>query len=138
MNHDPRSVTFPGKNGNNLAVLIEDVRLAIPHDSFTQTVQEGIYIMDNIFVELVSNTISQYTDSHDDKENLTATEKNDKNGPDADFTYISNHKLREISDRICVYCPDEHKFFPSIVHSSKPNFHLNVHSDDGEKECLGM
>lgn len=57
INKDARSVSVPGKTGNEVSAAIEDVRPAIPQKGFAQHVQDGIDTLNELLQETYNGLI---------------------------------------------------------------------------------
>ena len=60
MDHDARTVTVPAKGGKRATVAFEDVRLALPDESFEPLVQSAIDAVDDIIDDAIDNNPSQW------------------------------------------------------------------------------
>lgn len=140
VDHAARSVTVPGSNNRPLSIALEDLRAAVPQESLASTVQLGIDKLDDLISELHGTGIgasceSAIEGSHTDGNSiLDCLEKKF----DADFSCDADNISPGVGERVSIYWPDDDQYYPGMVHSAAGDGRLNVHYDDGEKECLDM
>lgn len=132
VNHDARSITVPGKSGHCITVAVEDVRPAIPQNSFAQHVQDGIDTLD----ELLHEKTSEITE-------IDATgngESNDETQEPVDDDFSTENAKSEpvIGDRISVFWPLDDQFYDGTVQSADDNGRFEIHYDDGDTENLEL
>lgn len=156
IDRDARSVVVPGKAGKRANVAIEDIRVAIPHDSFANTVQTAIDDLDDI-IEQHTADISE-RDVADEASDMSIGEHfiqptETIEHSDADFsgsgtsmhrdrphTSNENPSTESISrgDRVQIFWPDDQKFYAGTVKHMHRDGFITVIYDDGERERLNF
>ena len=132
---DARTITVPGRAGKTLSIAIEDIRLASAHDSLEQMVQDGIDCIDDLLRERITQgPVGSQESSASDGTNTTAVTPD----IDSDFSTEGHNVEASVGDSVAVYWPEDDQYYTGTVHSAEPDGRLNVHYDDGEKECLDM
>ncbi len=130
VNHEARSVTVPGKDQRVKTVSIEDLRPATPELGLAKTVQEGIDLLDDMLLDLTNATPTY-------EENMpggnSVADSNDDEFSSDDQTFVP-----AVGSNISVFWPLDKQFYSGVVASEEDDGKLNIHYDDGDKECLNM
>lgn len=129
-----RCVSVSGRNGRENTIAFEDLRSALPNNSLAQLVQDRL---DSLNTEILDR---YKMESAPDNINVTPDELNPvrPSSTDADFGIESSIVEPSIGENVSVYWSLDKVFYPGTFHSEEDDGHLNIHYDDGGKECLDM
>lgn len=146
VDHDSRSVTVPGRAGKRSTVALEDIRKALPENSFEETIQLSLdKLEESIEDELLETSENENIkwdyenddDSSQSNEIQIATE-------DADFSgngpIIDSEQSKKVArgDHIEVFWPLDDTYYSGVVKHLHQNGEVTVLYNDGAKERLQM
>lgn len=142
---DARTVLVPAKNGKSATVAMEDIRLALPEESFASAVQNAIDAVDDAIENVISITKEDADSSAcDDGSNSTPAVATCL---DADFsdeiTGAVSSRNPEAStvkrgDRVTVYWPLDKENYAGTVKTLHRDGCVTVLYDDGATERLKL
>ena len=87
VDHDACTIFVPAKGAKRARVAVEDVRLALPDDSFDQLVQSAIYAVDDSIDDAIESNQSLAVHTISDDSDDSSTEHHE----DADFSGSGHH-----------------------------------------------
>lgn len=155
---ESRTVTVPGKSGHKVTVAVEDIRLALPEESFAETIQISLdklneSIEDELYTQDDTNQIceeSKNCSMHEMTNSETTNQHNNVTicNEDADFsgsginaesidTEQTTHLLKR-GDQVEVFWPLDDTFYSGTVKHMHNNGEITVLYDDGGRERLNM
>lgn len=137
-NKNTGTVTVPGKNSRKIQATVEDLRLALPENSLSNTIKEGIDTIARSLDECM-DTVSVDDDARvsvfGNEIKCTDDEFEIGNGKDDDRLLPAP----SVGDNIEVHWPLDDTLYPATVASiDYDDNKVNIDYTDGQKESLNM
>lgn len=109
-----RSVTVPEKAGKEFSISIEDIRQAVPEESFAHTARAGIDQLDNMLCDIRAGSTEFSTEGQ--TKDFDASTDNTQDY-DADFFSESPNIEQNGGDGEFVYWSEDNRYYPGVVQS---------------------